>query len=155
MIQRIQTLYLLTVVILSLITLFSPVAGLQNVQKQEIYELSYKGLVQVKEPVSEKIIGAPVLSVISVIIPLLAFVTIFLYKRRFLQIRLTVINIILMAGYYGILFIYLWQYGKTLDAKMFLEIVSAFPLVNIVLSLLAVIAIGKDEALIKSLNRIR
>jgi hypothetical protein len=60
-----------------------------------------------------------------------------------------------MAGYYGILFIYLWQYGKTLDSKMFLEIVSAFPLVNIVLSMLAVIAIGKDEALIKSLNRIR
>jgi hypothetical protein len=60
-----------------------------------------------------------------------------------------------MAGYYGLLFIYLWQMGKSLEAGMFIELVSAFPLVNIVLSFMAIRAIGKDEALIKSLNRIR
>jgi len=61
----------------------------------------------------------------------------------------------LLAGYYGLLFIYLWQVGNILNAKWYLEIVTAFPLVCVVLTVLAIRAIGKDEALIKSLNRIR
>jgi hypothetical protein len=56
---------------------------------------------------------------------------------------------------YGLLFIYLWQSGEKLHAEWSLEIVSAFPLINIVLNVLAIRSIGKDEALVKSLNRIR
>jgi uncharacterized membrane-anchored protein YitT (DUF2179 family) len=72
-----------------------------------------------------------------------------------LQIRLSIINSVLLAGYYGLLFIYLWQAGNVLNADWYLNIVTAFPLINIILTFLAIRAIGKDEALIKSLNRLR
>ena len=85
----------------------------------------------------------------------MALVTIFLFKKRFLQIRLSIVNIVLLGGYYALLFIYLWQAGVQLDAKWYLKIVTAFPLVSIVLTFMSLRAIGRDEALIKSLNRIR
>jgi hypothetical protein len=155
MIQRIQTLYLFLVTVLSSITLFTPVAGLQNEQTATIYELSYKGLMQLSASGSNLLANTWMLTAIMAIVPLLSLITIFLFKKRLLQIRLIFFNIVLMAGYYGLLFIYLWQMGKSLEAGMFIELVSAFPLVNIVLSFMAIRAIGKDEALIKSLNRIR
>lgn len=155
MIQRIQTLYLLLVTVLSSITLISPVAGLQNLQTATIYELSYLGLMQLSDAGSNLMANTWMLTAIMAIIPVLSFITIFLFKKRLLQIRLIIFNVVLLAGYYGLLFIYLWQFGKSLEAKMFLEVVSAFPLINIVLSFLAIRFIAKDEALIKSLNRIR
>ncbi len=155
MIQRIQTLYLLLAVVVSTITLCSPVAGLQNTQNAAIYELSYQGLYLLGSSGRSLIANTWVLTAIMVIIPVLSFITIFLFKKRLLQIRLIFFNIVMMAGYYALLFIYLWQLGKALEATKFLEIVSAFPLVSIVLNFLAIRAVGKDEALIKSLNRIR
>lgn len=155
MIQRIQSFYLLVVVVLSTITLFSPVAGLQQESTAMIYELNFRGLFALETGGHIFVANTWVMTAISVLIPLIAFITLFLFKKRMLQIRLTIFNLVLMAGYYGLLFIYLWQYGKSLEAKLFLEVVSAFPLVNIVLSVLALRAIGKDEALIKSLNRLR
>lgn len=155
MIQRIQSLYLFLVTVLSFITLFSPVAGLQHELTATIYQLSYKGLMQLSPTGSILLANTWMLTAIMAIIPLLSLITIFLFKKRLLQIRLLFFNIVLMAGYYGLMFIYLWQMGKSLEAEMFIELVSAFPLVNIVLSFMAIRAIGKDEALIKSLNRIR
>ena len=72
-----------------------------------------------------------------------------------LQIRLQIIKIIFYAGFYLLLFIYVWQFAQKLDLDWALHLVTAFPLVNIILSVLAIRAIGKDEALVKSLNRIR
>lgn len=155
MLQRVQTLYLLGITILSLICLFSPVAGLNATETAKIYALNYNGLFEVSDSGNHFMAGNWVLTAISVMMPVLSFIAILLFKRRILQIRVAIFNIVLMAGFYGLLFIYLWQFGKSLEAKWFLEIVAAFPLVNIVLSVLAIRAIGRDEALIKSLNRIR
>jgi hypothetical protein len=38
---------------------------------------------------------------------------------------------------------------------MYVEVIASFPLISIVLDILAIRAIGRDEALVKSLNRIR
>ncbi|MGB4413603.1 MAG: DUF4293 domain-containing protein [Paludibacter sp.] len=155
MIQRIQTLYLFLIVALSGFTLFSPVAGLFNKTEALEYVVNYRGifLVQPTGNLFQENVWA--LTAISAIIPLISLLTIFLYKKRLLQIRLTIFNIVLMAGYYGLLFIYLWLAGEHYHAEWFLEIVTAFPLINIILGFLAIRAIGKDEALVKSLNRLR
>ena len=155
MIQRIQTVYLLVVTILATVTLLSPLGGLENVQTATIYTLSYQGLMQLSPTGSTLMANTWMLTALMVLIPVLSIITIFLFNKRFLQIRLIIFNIVLMAGFYGLLFIYLWQFGKSLEANKFLEVVSAFPLVNIVLSFLALRSVMKDQALIKSLNRIR
>lgn len=155
MLQRIQTVYLLLTVILMTILFFLPFAGMQNVQNAVLYELNYQGLFEMQADGKGLIAQVWLLTTLLIIIPFLSLVTIFLFKKRLLQLRLVVMNIVLMAGYYGMLFIYLWQYGKSLDAKFFLEIPSAFPLVCLILNVLAFRAIAKDEALIRSLNRLR
>lgn len=155
MIQRIQTLYLLLVVVLTTVTFFSPVAGLQHAEQAAIYEMSYRGLFEMNVSGNNMLANTWMLTALMALIPLLSFITIILFKKRMLQIRLIIFNIVLMAGFYGLMFIYLWQFGKSLEASLYLEIPAAFPLVGIILSIMAIRAIGKDEALIKSLNRIR
>ena len=155
MIQRIQTLYLLVIVILSGITLFSPFAALTNVADGLQYVVNLKGVSLVASTGNQLIQNVWALTALMSIIPLVALTTVFLYKKRILQIRLSIFNTVLMAGYHGLLFIYLWQSGEKLHAEWSLEIVSAFPLINIVLNVLAIRSIGKDEALVKSLNRLR
>ena len=69
--------------------------------------------------------------------------------------RICGINIALQLGITGSIF-YLGHVGsKNLEAAVSYNYVVVFPLIAIVLTILAMIAIGKDEALIRSLNRIR
>lgn len=153
--QRIQTFYLFTVTVLSVMLFFFPVAGLQAPGESGVYELGVKGLYQVSPEGVSFLSGAWVLTAIMVLIPVLSAITILLFKKRILQIRLIIITIVLLAGYYGLMFIYLWQFGKSLEAGMYVEVIASFPLISIILDILAIRAIGRDEALVKSLNRIR
>jgi len=95
------------------------------------------------------------LNVIAVLVPVIAMLTIFLFKNRKLQVRLSFFNMVLIGGYYVLLFIYLWFAAQNLNATWNLHLITVIPLVNIVLNFLAIRAIAKDEALVKSLNRIR
>lgn len=155
MIQRKQTLYLLLVVVLTSISFFMPIGGLNDVSNGIIYKLDYQGIYSVVESQKEVLTTAWMLTAIMAMIPILALITIFLYKKRIVQIRLTIFNIVLMLGFYAILFIYLWQYSKIIEAKIFVQIVASFPLVSTILSTMAIRGIAKDEALIRSLNRLR
>lgn len=150
MIQRIQTVYLFLITVLSTITAAFPVAGLTSKAEKLRYILDFKGISGDNFHMSSWALTA-----LAFAIPVIALLTIFLYKKRLLQIRLTIINTILMAGYYGLLFIYLWQASKQINADWYLEVIAAFPLICIILNFMSIRAIGKDEALVKSLNRIR
>lgn len=155
MLQRIQTVYFLLIVILSGFTLFSPVADLINNSNMAMYILNYKGICLQSANGDVFQSNTWGLTAIAAIIPIISLISIFLYKKRIIQIRLSIFNMVLMAGYYALLFIYIWFAGQNLHTEWSLRIVTAFPLVNIVLNVLAIRAIGKDEALVRSLNRIR
>lgn len=157
MLQRIQTVYLLLIVVLSIITLFMPVANLINKADLQslIYSVNYKGIFLESNGVSTFISSVWGLTAIAAIVPIVSIVTIFLYKNRKLQVRLSFFNMVLMAGYYALLTIYIWFACLNLNTDWSLKIYTAFPLVNIILNTLAIRAIAKDEALVKSLNRLR
>lgn len=155
MIQRIQTVYFIVILFLTCITMFLPFADLMSNSNMAIYEMSYKGII-LQNPMGDVFYSSTWgLTAISVIISVITLVSIFLFKKRMLQLRLSFFNIVLMAGYYAILFIYIWFATKNLQTDWSVRIVTAFPLINIVLSILAIRAIGKDEALVRSLNRVR
>lgn len=155
MIQRIQTIYLLAVVILSVFVLFSPIAELINKVDGLIYMVDFKGisLVQPTGNTLESRIWA--LDSVSLVVPVLALITILSFKNRLKQIRLTIINMIFMLSFYVFMALYLWPACERLHADWHLRIVAVFPLVNLILSYLAIRSIGKDEKLIKSLDRLR
>ncbi len=93
---------------------------------------------------------------IFIFIPLIAllhFVVIFLYKKRILQIRILVFTIILLLGLFG-MFFYI-TYTSFDEVMVAFKIPIVFPIVAAILDFLAIRAIGKDEALIRSLDRIR
>ena len=150
MIQRIQTIYLLVVVALGITLLFMPVVQLvspEEAAELQVFELSALG-------------GAPLkglwgLTLTTVLIPLLALVDIFLYKRRILQARLNIFLVMLCLGYYGVLAIYVWQAKLALGVEWHILPYASFPLICMVLTLMATRRILKDEALVRAADRIR
>lgn len=155
MLQRIQTVYLLIIVILSGITLFVPNAQFLSNPGNPDYIFNLRGLYEGTENAKTLIQDVWALTAIKALIAGIAFYTIFVYKKRILQIRLSIFNMVLMMGYYPILFIYLWLIKSNLKIEYLIGFVSIFHVINIVLSILAIRAIGRDEALVKSLNRLR
>ena len=85
---------------------------------------------------------------------IVAVATIFLYKNRMLQIRMTIFNSLLLVGYY-IAFLAFYFALKN-DANMFrVGWALCLPLVSIILNILAVRAIGRDEVMVKAADRLR
>jgi glucan phosphoethanolaminetransferase (alkaline phosphatase superfamily) len=96
------------------------------------------------------------LFIIGNISAVLSVLIVFIYKKRMLQIRLAGMNLFIILGYYGLIAFYFLKRNT--------EVVSTFenvgigmitPFVAIVFTYLAIRKIGADEALIRSLNRIR
>lgn len=86
----------------------------------------------------------------------LALLTIFLYKNRMLQIRLSIFNIVLMIGFYlffGFILYKVFSVDDLLFNKIGIGVV--MPVIAIILTILAIRKIGADEALVQSLNRLR
>lgn len=147
MIQRIQTAYLIVAGTL--------VASLYNLKfadiavNDKLYSFSAKGIFNNGELVFD---GLPIMIFIG-IIALLHIVIIFMYKKRIRQIRMTVFTIILLLGLFGLFFYFAYASFKGADVAF--KIPVAFPLVAIILDYLAIRSIGKDEALVRSMDRIR
>ena len=150
MIQRVQTLYLLAVVILGiLLCCFAPVQFLPVEGVEYVLLMPFA-----KWP----------LAVISVAIPAIALVNIFLFKHRLVQARINVVNVVLCIGYYALLALYIAfvvrGYETVNDVQLagaawYLNVWSGLPLVCIVLNMMATRRILKDEALVRAAERIR
>jgi len=69
--------------------------------------------------------------------------------------RINLINIILMIGYLGLNYYYIQSFTNQLNGVVSYKITVIFPVVAAILTYLAIRAIGKDEALIRSMDRIR
>lgn len=155
MLQRIQTIYLLFIAILSGVTLFLPVADLINTKDNLLYLVDINGITLI-QPTGNMLVSTTwLLSAFVAVFGIIALITLFSYKNRVKQIRLSVINMLFMLGYYVLLVIYIWSASKRLNAEWHLHFATVLPLISLILNYLAIGAIGKDEKLVKSLDRIR
>lgn len=87
-----------------------------------------------------------------------SLITIFLYKNRAMQIRLTQIIIALNIGLLISLYSYINDASNIIGSTDFdtqYKLTLALPTVSMVLSVLALSGIKKDENLLKSLDRLR
>ena len=162
MIQRIQTVYLALVFILSFVCLISTL-GAYSVQHTEVADFSnfcfttfglYKGYESA---------GPWCLGVLLILVMFLTTMSIMLYRKRMRQLRLTIISTILLVGYVACYALFAWKYGLALDdyTKGLVSVdfrpsfMAMFPVLSIILNCLAIHGIRKDEALVRSLDRIR
>lgn len=150
MIQRIQTVYLFVAFIFIGLLFFIPFASLiSNV----VYSFSLAGVTSLN---SEEVIQQPYwLTALGAATALLVFIIIFLYKNRKLQMKLTVISILLSLALNAAMY-YLTDSSSTqLTAQVRYTAAFIFPVISSILLILAYRGIRKDENLIKSLDRIR
>ena len=147
MIQRIQSLYILISAMLIGFLYALPFAEILNNSKLYLFDI--RGIVHQGTVEHD---GMAITIFVSIIL-LLHIVDLFLYKRRILQIRILVFSIILLLGLFGMF--YFFTYYSFTGADVSFKISVAFPLVAMVLDYLAIRNIGKDEALIRSIDRIR
>ena len=115
----------------------------------ELYTFSIKGIFNGDALVFD---GLPILIFIGIIV-LLHLVVIFMYKKRIRQIRMLVFTVILLLGLFGLFFYF--TYAGFTGAQVAFKVPVAFPVVAAILDYLAIRAIGKDEALVRSMDRIR
>ncbi|MBU0763918.1 MAG: DUF4293 domain-containing protein, partial [Bacteroidetes bacterium] len=80
---------------------------------------------------------------------------VFLYRKRMLQVRLGIINIVLMAGFYGLGFLYMYTLSADMNAIVHYTLPDIFPLISIILTIMANRSIRKDERLVRAADRIR
>lgn len=135
MIQRIQTIYLFIVTVLGILLCCFPVAEAGDFTIKWGATITFSGL--------------------SLLMPVVSLTTIFLYKKRILQMRLCSFDIILnvLTLLLTALDIYLAHNKGDADIKLYWPVV-IMP-INVIFLYLAIRAIGKDEALVRSLDRLR
>lgn len=171
MIQRIQTLYLVLAVALCTACLCLPLGSFVNEQGDLVGTL-YNLLVHHPSPLGStlQMTDVPVLAseaagthsfapwALFVILLLtatgLAF-SIFIYKARLVQSRLVMLCCILLVGWYLVYVAFAYLLGNSYEASFTPTPWAAFPAVACILSYLAFRAILKDEALVRSLDRLR
>lgn len=150
MLQRIQTVYLLIASALMLFAVVTPLATFHHNGNTVVFEAM--GMYQDGEMVS----STWALFATGAISSLLALFTVFIYKTRIVQIRLSIFNIAVMIGFYlylGFLMLKINPEAGLQFQKVGIGII--MPLIAIILTYLAIRKIGADEMLIRSLNRLR
>lgn len=81
----------------------------------------------------------------------LSFMTIFLYRHRILQIRLCILNSLIMIGFQGWV---IWLFFSKESDSAF-SISAVFPIIAAILTFTAMRYIARDEAMVRSTSRLR
>ena len=167
MIQRIQSIYLLTIAVLLLLLFFVPTVSIDfflGSQSRAIEMLPF-GITETGGGESSIAIGTVYYGILIVVAMVLSLTIIFLFKNRVSQMRLVAADIVLQAGILAFIAYYIYKAYSLADnieavsigAKAYVSLspVCAVPVATIVLSCLAFRGILRDHILIRSLDRIR
>lgn len=151
MIQRIQSVYLFLAVVALSLLFFFPLANFSN--NQDIIIFSLQGFSRFSP--LEQMPTWPLLAV-NVLSIVLTIVSIFLFKKRALQMRITRFALMLNLGFIALTyFVYGDHLAKQIKMPVNYELGSLLPVIAMIFHVLAIYAINKDERLIKSIDRIR
>lgn len=154
MIQRIQSLYLLIAAVLTGLTFAMPLSSfLGGAAEMKLNALGFF------DAEGQMMLSAYGLTILAGCSALLALVNIFLFKKRLVQFRLCVMEMVLLAGTIVFEIYYIWGGVQSLGgfdtAAWRMHIAALFPLVSLVFAYLALLGVRKDILLIRSLDRIR
>lgn len=149
MLQRIQSLHLLVVAALSGVMFFLPLMWFAN-EGEQVYMTALHLLVG-DAVIGKTPIYLPILMGAATLLPLL---TIFLFKRRMLQVRLCAVEAVLLFGVLAMEAMLYFGPQNSLDAGA-LQPASFAPVAALLFVWLAARAILRDELLVRSLDRIR
>lgn len=151
MIQRIQTLYLFFSVVALACLIFFPMAEI--VAGSQSFEFELFGI---KETLNNTLVMGtwPLGALIGIMITI-NLVVIFSYKKRELQMRLIVYNMVLTIGFLLVGFLYGKQGLELTNGNIQMEFFSIMPVIALILMILAWRGVRKDHLMLKAVERIR
>ena len=133
MLQRVQTLFLLAALALMILLLSLPLIRLNDQVSIYCHEMR------------------PLL-MLSVVAILALSATVLLYKARMIQVRISIYNTIILLGL-QVWIAYYFFFDRIYGSNF--SFTAVFPVIAAILTMLAIRYIGRDEAMIRSLNRLR
>ena len=151
MIQRIQSVYLLLVAVCAVVCLCMPVGRFHQdgIGVAEFYNL------WLTMADGSRVFSPWAMFALLLVSAVSAFVAIFLFKRRMVQVRLSVFSSLLLVGYYIVFGVFVYVFKSRYAADFTLNWTMASPAVALILDYLAFRNIMKDELMIRSLDRLR
>jgi hypothetical protein len=164
MIQRIQSLYLLIVVLLSVALFLVPVSSKiislkdsPGFKKEISYKITVYGIEKFENGISSAITPNYFLFIINSALCFCSLTIIFLYKNRKSQMMLTRLSILLAGIFIAIDFYFSDSVGKEFspDVNPMYLAGTYFPILQIILLMMALRGIKKDDELVRSADRIR
>lgn len=156
MIQRIQSIYMLLASVAMLAMFFFSLA--EFVGGTESFSLKLFGVYSTQQA-QQMVAPTTYMGVLAVLATILPFITIFAYKRRMLQIRMCYVALVLTFGV--MIFVGYYTYRAHISIANFklsaisYSVVDLMPIVAILFLWLAIKSIIKDEAMVRSLDRLR
>lgn len=162
MIQRRQTIFMLLTAIISALLFFMPLMSFEA--NGEVMRFTIFGIQNPIEMISLSTTYTWPLVVLVILMTAVPIITMLLYKKRELQVRLCHLNMLFNIIFIGLVFVYyesdllgviiaVEDDIYNLDVAYFIGMV--FPLVNLVLEIFAIRGIKKDIELLKSVDRLR
>jgi hypothetical protein len=148
MIQRIQTLYFLFALVLYVLMFFMPYALMPEVSS----ELYVYGVVQTVNGISATELSFWPLAVLCGLVILVTGITIFLFRNRTVQMRVSINLMIVMA----VSSVFMWFNAYQLGPEHIVyRLPSLFPALAIILTFMAWHGIRRDDRLVRSSDRLR
>jgi hypothetical protein len=156
MLQRIQTLYLIVVIISSAALFFLPlISFVSDLFYLKLYLYEFRNLTPDSEIQFSLTTVLPML-VINAAVIVLAVFTISKFKNRILQVRLVRFTLLLsILMIVGIFVLYPNIVMNNTEAISEFEVGAYIPIINLLFLFLANRSILKDEKLVRSMDRIR
>lgn len=161
MIQRIQTVYLLLVAILSFVCLISQIGYITS-DDETVASFGNFTFSSFGAYASYASVGPYALGVLLIIVILLSLMSIMLFRKRMRQLRLVIISNILLFGYIATYILFAYFYNENMQLvqpsaplSFHIRLATIFPVLCFILNCLAIHGIRKDEALVRSLDRLR
>ncbi len=151
MIQRIQSVFLLAVAVFSGLLMTGDLIILDN-GTGTLFSVSFAGLGEVGGKFLQRLWP---LSVIIALVPAMALVAIFLYKKRNLQMRVTMFIVLLSIGTLILGAFYIYMFDRKIEVSLIWKVKALFPLISAILAGLAYRRILVDDMLVKSYDRLR
>ena len=151
MIQRIQSVYWLVITALLVVTMLSPLGFFTEVGGAFDSVLKPLGI-SLADGGYESTWG---LFAILLLNALVAFATIFLYKNRMLQVRMSVFSALLQIGFYVAAGVFIYMLKDDLQASFRPGWALALPFICIILNYLAFRATYADEVMVRASERLR
>jgi hypothetical protein len=159
MIQRVQSLFLVVAVVCLVAALFFPVWQKLDTKDQSgvILKTTHTEVYTPDNSMTKETFPAVVLGILAVAAIVITLVEIFQYRSRLTQMKLGAVNSLFLAAFLGLSVYFTFRMEKMIGVvgEGTYEFGMYLPAVALICNLLANRFIRKDEALVRSVDRIR